>query len=138
VWDERFLRRLSELTPTLFAVWWMWPLGLAISVQLQGWGYLPSRSQRAHAIIIAGFESGKIPENPWSGFHWPARPDVAAALHSQEALPTGWAIDLPWRLPIHIDTFYSRLPMMRKTAKPVRCREGGLCLRRATKPPWLN
>jgi len=95
MWDERFLRYLSGLTPSALCGLVDVATRAGNSVQLQGWGYLPSRSQRAHAIVIAGFEPGKIPKILGVAFTGQPRPDVAAALHSQEALPTGWAIDLP-------------------------------------------
>jgi len=109
VWDERFLASPSELTPNALCGLVDVATRAGNSVQLQGWGYLPSRSQRAHAINIAGFESGKIPKILGVAFHWPASaPTLRRLCISQEALPTGWAMTCPWRLPIHIDTFYSR------------------------------
>ncbi len=95
IWNERFLRHLGDLTPNALCGLVDIAKRVDSSVQLQGWGYLPSRSQRAHAVILAGFEPGKIPKLLGVAFVGQPRPDVAAALHSPEALGTGWAIDLP-------------------------------------------
>lgn len=95
MWDERFLRQLRDLPPNALCGLVDAAKRVDNSVQLQGWGYLPSRSQRAHAVILAGFEPGKIPKILGVAFVGQPRPDVAAALHSAEALATGWTIDLP-------------------------------------------
>jgi hypothetical protein len=94
-WDERFLRHLGDLTPNGSCGVLDSVTRAGDSVRLLGWGYLPSRSQRAHAIIVAGFEPGKIPKILGVAFVGQPRPDVAAALHSAAALQTGWTIDLP-------------------------------------------
>jgi hypothetical protein len=95
MWDERFLRHLSELTPNALCGRLDSVTRAAGSVNLLGWGYLPNRSQRAHAVIIAGFEQGRIPKILGVAAAGGGRPDVAAAIHSPDALATGWAIDLP-------------------------------------------
>jgi hypothetical protein len=95
IWDERFLRYLGDLTPNALCGLVDVAKRVGNSVQLQGWGYLPSRSQRAHAVILAGFKPGKIPKIFGVALVGQQRPDVAAALHSPEASPTGWTIDLP-------------------------------------------
>ncbi len=94
LWDRRFLRHLSDLTPNASCGMVDSATRAGDSVQLLGWGYLPSRRQRAHAIIIAGFEPDRIPKILGVAFSGQQRPDVAAALHSPEALSTGWTIDL--------------------------------------------
>jgi len=94
-WDERFLRHLGDLTPNGSCGVLDSVTRAGDSVRLLGWGYLPSRSQRAHAIIVAGLEPGKIPKILGVAFAGQQRPDVAAALHSAAALSTGWTIELP-------------------------------------------
>ena len=95
LWDERFLHRLRGLNPTP-------PCGAldtasrtTNAIRLQGWAYLPLSSQRAHAILIVGFQGNNAPKLLGVAFTSTERPDVAAALHSPQALPTGWTIDLP-------------------------------------------
>jgi len=95
MWDERFLHHLSDVTPNSFCGRTDSVTRTSKSVNLQGWGYLPNRSQRAHAVIIAGFETGRIPKILGVTSVGGERPDVAAALRLPDALSTGWTIDLP-------------------------------------------
>jgi hypothetical protein len=95
MWDERFLRHLNDATSNSFCGRADSVTRTSKSVNLQGWGYLPNRSQRAHAVIIAGFEAGQIPKILGVASVGGERPDVAAALRLSDALSTGWTIDLP-------------------------------------------
>ena len=94
-WDQQFLRHLQSLTPNSSCGTLDSATRVMNSVRLEGWGYLPTRSQRAHAIIIAGFEAGKLPKVLGVVFTSKQRPDVAANLRTGEALSTGWTFDLP-------------------------------------------
>jgi uncharacterized membrane protein SirB2 len=95
LWSEGFLWNLRHLTPDPACG----SLDLVTvrngSVRLEGWGFLPSRSERAHAVIVAGFENNAKPKLLGVAFVSKERSDVAASLHLPEAGATGWTLELP-------------------------------------------
>lgn len=96
LWDEHFIRRLTELAPNSFCGSLDSITRAGDTLNLLGWAYLPNRSERAHAVIIAGFETGQqLPAILGLTSAGRERPDVAAALHLPDAGSTGWTLNVP-------------------------------------------
>ncbi|MBV8072803.1 MAG: hypothetical protein JO270_23065 [Acidobacteriaceae bacterium] len=95
LWDERFLLGLGRQTPNPACGSVDSVQSTDASLQFTGWAYLPWRSQRAHGILIVAFQNGTDPQLLGVAFPTKARPDVASSLGTQEALWSGWQVEVP-------------------------------------------